>query len=445
MVDPKGGHGIVRRIFTNLGLLTSGKAAAGLISLVYMMIAARALGPSDYGMLILMHGYAMAVGGIIEFPGWHAIVRYGAHALERRDLDRLLRLLRFAGSIEAVGGVASIIVAATLAPLIGPRLGWSAEAQAFALPYSLAVLASIRATPAGLLQLMGRFDLLGFHNVVAPLIRLFGAIAAALAGFGLTGFLVAWLIAALAEWLVMWVLGLMVARAALEGRPLLGSTAGTLAENRGIWRFMIAANADITFGELAGRILPLGIGWILGPAAAGLYGIAQRATVIIQQPAQILGQAAYAEFARALAIHGSGRVVHRALAKTVLIATAIALPFALTMIFAGGPIAMLMGGTKYIGAASLIGWLGIARMIALSAPPISSALVAFGRPGWSVSAKLATSLLCLPLLVPLVWQFGLLGAGIQAVVQAALTGLTLALLLRWTENHSDGRNLAPAL
>lgn len=445
MTDAKGGHGVVRRIFANLGLLTSGKAAAGLISLVYMMIAARALGPSDYGMLILMHGYAMAVGGIVEFPGWHAIVRYGAHALERDDPDRLIRLLRFAGSIEAAGGVASVAVAAALAPLIGPRLGWSAEAQAFALPYSLAVLASIRATPAGLLQLMGRFDLLGFHNVVAPLIRLFGAIIAALAGFGLTGFLVAWLVAALAEWLVMWVLGLTIARSALKGRPLLGSASGAPTENPGIWRFMIAANADITFGELAGRIVPLGIGWMLGPATAGLYAIAQRATVIIQQPAQILGQAAYAEFARALAVHGSGDVVRRALIRTITIATAVALPFALAMIFAGRPIAVLMGGADYAAAASLIGWLGAARLIDLSAPPMSSALVAFGHPGWSVTAKLATSLLCLPLLFPLTMQFGLLGAGIQAVAQAALMGLSLVLLLRLAQANRDRHDLAPAL
>lgn len=71
----QGGPGIVRRIYSNLGLLLGGKAAAGLISLIYIAIAARVLGPADYGVLVLINYYAMLVGGLVAFPGWHAIVR----------------------------------------------------------------------------------------------------------------------------------------------------------------------------------------------------------------------------------------------------------------------------------------------------------------------------------------------------------------------------------
>ena len=45
--------GLVRRIYRNLGLLLGGKAAAGLISLVYVVAAARILGPEQYGVLVL--------------------------------------------------------------------------------------------------------------------------------------------------------------------------------------------------------------------------------------------------------------------------------------------------------------------------------------------------------------------------------------------------------
>jgi len=438
MADGRARRGIVGRIYTNLGLLVGGKAAAGLISLVYMVIAARVLGPRDYGVLMLVHGYAMAVGGIVEFPGWHAIVRYGAHALEAKDHDRLLRLLRFAGAVEGVGGIASIAAAAALAPLIGPRLGWSAEAQAFAIPYSLAVLASIRATPAGYLQLMGRFDLLGAHNAVAPLTRLAGAVIAMLSSAGLRGFLIAWLVAALAEWLVMWALGIWIARRHIGGRRLSGPIAGAVRENPGIWRFMIGANADVTFGELSGRIAPLIIGWMLGPVATGLFAIAQRATAVIQQPAQILGQAAYAEFARLIAAGGSGEAVRRALFRSVGVAALVGSPLLAAMIVAERPLAILLGGSAFAGAAGLIGWLGASRLILLIAPPVGSALIALGRPVWSVSANIATNLVLMPLLPLFLSRWGLTGAGLQAILQASATGLCLTALL-W--RATDGRVL----
>ena len=78
----KGSAGPVLRIYQNLGLLLGGKAAAGLISLIYVVAAARILGPEQYGVLVLVNYFAMLVGGLVAFPGWHAIVRYGVRPAE---------------------------------------------------------------------------------------------------------------------------------------------------------------------------------------------------------------------------------------------------------------------------------------------------------------------------------------------------------------------------
>lgn len=427
--------GTVRRIYQNLSKLIGGKAGAGIISLLYLVIAVRVLGPRDYGVLILVHTFAITIGSIIEFPGWHAVVRFGAQAMEAGDQPRLIRLLRFTGLIEAVGGVCSVLTAALLAPWIGPRLGWSPTALAFALPYSFAVLATIRATPAGYLQLVGRFDLIGIHNLVSPTIRLIGAAGIALFGGGLHAFLIVWLTAALAEWVAMWALGILVARKQLPGVRLLGSPRGAVGENPGIRRFMLGSNADLTFGDLAPRIAPLVVGWVMGPVATGLYSVAQRATVIISQPAQLLGQAAYAELARLLAGGGDGAAIRHALIRMVGIALCIAIPALMVIAVTAYPLARLIGGPAFAGAGVIILWLAVARAVLLVGPPASAALVALGRPGLSVTANLLCSLGLLPLLPPLLWTLGLVGAGIHAVIQA----LAAAMLLIWFVWHESGK------
>ncbi len=430
-------HGIVSRIYGNLGKLMGGKAIAGLMSLGYMVIALRSLGVRDYGVLILVHTYTITVGGIIEFPGWHAVVRYGAQASEAGDQSRLVRLLRLAASVELAAGVIAVVVAALLAHFVGARLGWSPTALAFSTPYSLAVLATIRATPAGYLQLRGRFDLLGLHNLVAPTVRLVGSLLALALGWGLLGFLIAWLVAALAEWVSMWGFGLMVARRELIGARLIGSPRGAVAENAGITSFMIAANADITFGELAPRIAPLAVGWILGPIAAGTYAVALRFTTVIAQPAGNLGQASYAELARMIAAGGSRLAVRRALLKLVAIAAVAALPFVLIVAFFGGPLALLIGGRQIGAAGGIMLLLVVARAVLLVTPPASAALVALGRPGLSVWGNVASSFAMLPLLPLLMLKFGLPGAAFHALLQAIASSALLGGLV-WRESGDEG-------
>lgn len=422
--------GVARRIYGNLARLLGGKAAAGLISLGYLAIATRALGKVDYGVLILVHTYVMTVAGLIEFPGWHAVVRYGAETLADDDRPRLTRLLALAAVVELGCGLLAVVVAALLAPVVGPHLGWSPQALALAVPYSLAALATIRATPAGYLQLIGRFDLLGFHTVVAPIVRLGGAAIASAAHAGLRGFMIAWLAAALVEWAAMWALGAWAARGRLARTAIAAGLAGVPRENPGLWRFMWGANADVTLSELTGRLAPLAVGWFLGPAAAGLYAVAQRATSVIAQPAQILGQAAYAELAHLVARGEAGARLTVVLRQAVGVALFAAAPLCLAIAFYGDRLAVLLAGSAFAAAGGIMLWLALARAVLLAAPPMSAALTALGRPGLSMWANLVSAagmLLVLPALLD--WQ-GVAGAGLQALLQALLAVALLAYCLR---------------
>ncbi len=424
---------IVGRIYGNLGKLLGGKAVAGALSLAYLAIAARALGPADFGVLVLVHTYVLTVGGIVEFPGWHAVVRYGAQALATDDRFRLSRLLGFAAVLELAAGALAVVTAAVLAPWLGPRLGWSDVAVDFAAPYSLAVLASIRGTPAGYLQLTGRFDLLGAHNMVAPLVRIAGATISAFSGMGLKGFLIAWLAAALAEWVSMWALGLYAARGQVAWGQLAAGVREAPRENAGLWRFLLAANADVTASEFAARATPLAVGWMLGPASAGLYAVAQRATVLLAQPAQIFGQAAYAELARLAVTEDRGRRMRAVLAPAIGMGLGAAVLVCAVVALFGRSLAVLLAGEAFAGAAGVMLALTIGRGLLVAAPPMSAALTALGRPGLSMQANLIAGLGLLAVLPPLLRNTGLAGAGALAVAQAlTAVGLLFVHLMRQT-------------
>ncbi|MEZ5689707.1 MAG: lipopolysaccharide biosynthesis protein [Caenibius sp.] len=420
----------VRRIFSGIGMVLGGKAGAGLLSLAYMLLATRFLGPSDYGVLVLVHAYVATVCGIVEFPAWQAIVRYGAEAEKAGEPHRLARLLRFGAVVELSGGVLAIGTAMLLVPFVGPHLGWSAKAMAFAPFYAFAVLGSVRSTPAGYLQLLGRFDLIGLHNLVQPSVRLVGTLVVIACAWGLKSFLVVWLLAALFEFAVLWAMGLWFALRNLGSALIYPERGAVTKENAGIWRFLAASNADVTFSELAARATPLIVGWILGPAMAGLYAVAQRATVIIAQPAQILGNTAYAELAHIVAAGEGGRTLRRTLTKVVGIGLGAAIPVVLVVMAFPREIVHILAGSEFIGAAQVMVVIVVARAMSLIGPPCSSALAALGQPSRSMGANMFASLVCLPILPFALHRFGLIGAGYVAVLQAAL-GSTLLVYLVW--------------
>jgi O-antigen/teichoic acid export membrane protein len=425
-----------RRIYANLGLLLGGKAAAGVVGLAYVMIVARTLGAADFGVLTLVNVYVTMVGGIVAFSGWHGLVRYGSEALEAGSHDRLLRVTRLMTLIELGFGIAACVVAALLAPVIGPHLGWSPQATHFAGFYSLAIFATVRATPQGLLQLSGRFDLIAAHQMLSPLVRLIGSIIVWLIGGGLLDFLLVWLIAALLEGAGMWLLGFWaLRRMRLDGR-FLGPVEGVLRENKGLLPFIATTNLDLTLRDLAPRIAPLTVGWLLGPAATGILALVQRASSVLQQPAVLLGQASYAVLAR-LTAAGEIAALRRTVWRGAGVAVAASIPIVIIFAIWGEAILRLIGGGSFAEGTLLLVLVGSARSLALVTLPLSAALTAIGRPSGSIMVNLVTNFGLFPLLPPLLLLFGVAGAGWHALLQAALAALWLAGIFRRTTDGAE--------
>ena len=420
----------LKRVLANLAHLLGGKAAAGIMSLVYLVIVARTLGVRDYGVLVLVNGYAVFIGSLIAFSGFHGVVRYGALAVEAGDPERLARIVRFMALVEGLFGLLAFAVAAVAVPFVGPRLGWSADAMRIAVPFSLAVFSNVRATPQGLLQIAGRFDLVGLHQAVSPSVRLVGTLIVWACGGGLEAFLIVWLLSSVAEGATMWAFGLIAWRKLAAGLPLRGPWRGLMRDREGFGRFILITNLDISLRELAPNLAPLTIGWMLGPVAAGLFSLAQRATTLLQQPAILLSQASYAVLADLVAKRHLDQL-RRTVWRSAGLAGAIATPIVLAFWLAGDKLLPLLGGRTFHGGVAIVTLIAGARLAALIASPIASGLTALGKPQRSMAVTLTTNLVLYPLLPLLIWWLGLHGAGLHALLQNVIaTGMLILFFTR---------------
>lgn len=395
------------RIFKNAGSLVSGKTAAGVLSIVYLAIAARSLGPAGVGALVLVHAYALLVAGVARFQSWQAVIRFGAPMLAAGETDRLKDLLRYTIRLDILSAAAAVVIAAAAAPLAASALDWSDDVLRLAYFYSLAVPFLIAATPTGVLRLFDRFKLLGWQQTIMPGLRCAGALALWAMGLGLEAFILLWLFSAVAHGATLWVFGLREARRRNLTSRLFG---GTHRPADKAWLpFMIKTNLSSSLTLVHENAPLLIVGGVLGAGAAGFLKVAINLTNILAKPIAMLNQAVFPELSKVEASAGRMQMLG-VCARAVLGAVAVAAPvIALLILFRRG-LAEMVGGSEFLPAAPLIALMALAQPLQIAALSLSSATLARGRAGWELTAQIIAAAAHLAFLAAMLSVFGVIAA-----------------------------------
>ena len=227
----------------------------------------------------------------------------------------------------------------------------------------------------------------------------------------------------------MWAFGWMAWRRLAAGEPLRGPWRGVARDTVGLTRFILITNFDITVRELATNIAPLTIGWMLGPAAAGLLALAQRATSVLTQPTVLLSQASYAVLAAQVA-RGELAAMRHTVWRSAALAMTVAVPIVMVLAAFGDRLLTILGGASFVGGAKLLILVALGRAAGLASAPLAAGLTALGLPERSMTVGLVTSLALFPFLPLLLWLAGVEGAGWHAVLQNAVAAITLTAMFR---------------
>ncbi|HEY1144719.1 MAG TPA: oligosaccharide flippase family protein, partial [Allosphingosinicella sp.] len=155
-------------VIQNAGWMLGGKGIGALLSLVYLALATRSLGPEGFGAFALILGTGQAVMGFVTFQTWQVVVRYGVVHLHEGHRDRLDRLQSFCLALDVVSALAGILIAALVITLLGGHFGWAPELRRDSLIFCGVLLASITSTPIGILRLHDRFAIAATAETVTP-------------------------------------------------------------------------------------------------------------------------------------------------------------------------------------------------------------------------------------------------------------------------------------
>lgn len=426
----------LRSVYGNAAVLLGGKGFSAVASVATLALAARALGIENFGLLVLVNTFALAVADIAKFQTWQLILQYGQGALERNDRTGFQPVLRFALGLDLLSGLAGLLAALAVIALAWPWLNWPAELRGSAALYMLSIPLLVPGTPLGLLRALDRFDLLAIRSGLGALLRLAGTALGWWLGLGIDGFLAIWFATTLASLL----LSASAAYGLLRARSLLGDwrwrESGFTPAIPGIWRFVWQNNLNLSLGVASTHLFTLMVGSLVGSAGAGLFHVARQLADGIGKAGDLIVAALYPQLVR-LREQADHTAMRRMAWRLSLACGAVAsLLLLLVAPFAETLLGWVMGATPEGGARFAV-LLCAAAVVRLWALPFEPLLISTGRIATASAVRALLLAVQLPLCYALSLRHGLDGAALSALLLALLgLALQLAPLLRRT--HTQG-------
>ncbi len=413
------------RVLKNFGVVLRGRGIAAVFTLAATALMANALSATEFGLVILLHTYVLAVRGFLNFRTYEAIVRFGVPLHENGDEAGLKRLFRTTTAIDLLSGIAATLVGVSAASLAGSFLHWDAGMISLASLYSLVMLTTASNTPNGILRLYDRFDALSVFYTVGPAIRITGVAIAWTLDASMYVYIAIWAAAFVFENSWLFIRGHLELRKHLKGSLWGGGGWGQVHKtSREFRHFLTVLYWQTNIDLLPKHLSVLLAGSLLGPAGAGMFRLARDFSSILSKPAMMLREVLFPDLTRML--HTGADGFHELGIGAVKVAAVTGLLLVLISIPAAEPILGLIG-SEYTPAATLLTLMLLAATFELASSPLRAAAYAMGKVAPVLRIHLLGVSIYLGLFFVLVPVMGLSGPGVAAGVG---TLVILLLMLR---------------
>ncbi len=295
---------LIRRIVKNAGYLFSATGIAAVMSMFQSILAARMLGPANFGILGAITTFTSVVNRFASFRMNELVVRYVGNYQEKGDQQRAAAVFKAAGLMEVTGSVAAFVLIWLLAPLGAKLFAHDLSFTQWFVVYGSIVLANLIFESAlGLLQIFDRF-------------RTIASITASQSTFTLVLIVLIYLlrpgnilVTVIIAYMSGKVLGaLAVTISALKqasqhwGKGWWRVSLGVLAsDRRSLLSFAFSTNISSSVSLVAKDSEVLWVSSFLGTTAAGYYKVAIAISNLLQLPISPLPKATYPELTREIA------------------------------------------------------------------------------------------------------------------------------------------------
>jgi len=399
------------------------------MSLGTTVLMARALGPVEFGLAVLMQTYVLLVRGLLNVKQFQGIIRYGVPAYDAGDIHTLRRLIGICRRMDRYTSIAATLVALLMAPLIGPAMCVDQDQVILLTAYSLVLLTSGNVTDTGILRLFDQFNILARTETISPAIRLFGVVIAWWLESPLPVFIAILALSYAAGNLYLSWCGRREYRQRIGPVPEGENIADArIAEFSGLRHFLWITYWQSNLDLIPKRVSIMLAGYLLGVSEAGLLRLARQFSSLLAKPAVLIRQVVFLDLTRSW---NQGSTDFKLVAyRTALLGGGVGMLFVLAGYLFGDALLGTLIGEEFVAAAPVLTLLLLAATFELTASSLRSASYAIGHASKVLLLSLLSAVIYMSLFIVLTLQMGLIGAGVAACIAAALPPLAMLVIIR---------------
>ncbi|QMU56103.1 MAG: oligosaccharide flippase family protein [Candidatus Mycalebacterium zealandia] len=257
--------------------LFAGGMGASIFTTLEVVFLARFLDLEQFGVFTLVLSYVTLVNAFVDFRIREASVKYISEYCEKNDKTSALSFIKFFYLIDFLGGILAFVVCVALAEVANEFFIKSENTFQYVLILSLSLFVlTVNQNSNAILQALKKFRESAFLKVVDAFVKLALIVLFFVLGFGLKGFFIAYVIAAVVNFAILQ----FYVNRTLKLEGMSGWLFADLSKIKGkmrevIW-FVLNINATgfVSF-SFSTHIPILLLGHFSGVEASGLYRVAK--------------------------------------------------------------------------------------------------------------------------------------------------------------------------
>jgi len=394
------------------------------LAFVATVVVARALGPTDFGTVVLAVAIATLFATFLDLTLEEAVVHHGYRARAQGDVTGLLGLIRTSLLLDiGIGLVVSASVVLLAAPLADLASAGRLDPGLVRLAALVTLAATADSTMSAVLLVAGRPDLRGWTMAGTNLARLVAVVVAIQVGT-VEAVIVSYAagngLGALGQALVAW--RLVRRRWAAEA-----GSAELRVPVRELVRFGFHSSASTSLAAAHGSLIPVLLGRVAGPTAVGMFRVAMLPVFVVNSASGPIRMVLFPEQAR-LAAEGDLAQLQGAIRTHTLAAVAFSVPVAVGAWFALPWLLPLIFSERFEDAVGPARILLIAALVHFAGAWFKTLPAALGKPQLRTALSLFELIVMLSLLVVLGGQ-GAEGAAIAFSAASAASAVAAMISL----------------